>query len=313
MKAAVLTDYDHAPTYRDFPEPVPNGPGQLLVEVLAAGLHHLTIGRASGKHYSSSGTLPLVPGVDGVGRGSDGKARYFVLDETATGSLADKTVIDLDRSITLPDGADPVAVAACMNPAMGPWLALRCRVPLQKGQNILILGATGNAGRMAVQVARHLGAAQIIGAGRDERKLAALGALGTTNAVTLTDPALPSLAREVDVVLDFLWGESSAQLMVPMIKARADRNRALTWIEVGSIAGENAAIPAAALRAANFQIVGSGLGSVPGRDIVKELPALVHEIARGTLQIDAQARKLSDIERAWTDARTSDDRIVLTP
>lgn len=313
MKAAVLSAYDRAPSYQDTPEPAPSGPGQLLVDVLAAGLHHLTIGRASGKHYSSSGTLPLVPGVDGVGRGSDGALRYFVLDETAAGSLADKTVIEVDRSIVLPDGADPVAVAAGMNPAMGPWLALRCRAPFRKGQNVLILGATGNAGRMAVQVARRLGAAQIIAAGRDERKLATLTALGATHAVTLSDPALPSLAGEVDVVLDFLWGESSAQLMVPLIKARIDRNRPLTWIEIGSVAGESAAIPAAALRAANFQIIGSGLGSVPGRDIVKELPALVQEIAGGTLEIDAQARKLSEIERAWAEARTSQERIVLTP
>jgi NADPH:quinone reductase-like Zn-dependent oxidoreductase len=196
---------------------------------------------------------------------------------------------------------------------MGSWLALRCRVPFDKRQAVLILGATGSAGSMAVQVTRHLGASRIVAVGRDARKLATLPALGATDILTFDDARLGTIARDVDVVLDFVWGESTAKAMVTVITDRADRDRPLTWIEIGSVAGPTAAIPAAALRAARLQIVGSGIGSVPGRDIVDELPALVKEIARGTFRIDAKAMPLSSVQQAWADAAHASERIVLTP
>lgn len=313
MKAAVIADADQPPRYVDFAEPPPPARGEMLVDILAVGLHHLTRSRATGAHYSSSVTFPLVPGMDGVGRGTDGKLRYFVLDNTQLGSLADRTNIEQDRSIVLPSGTDPVTVAAAMNPAMGPWLALRKRIHFEKGQKVLILGATGNAGSMAVQIAQHLRASQIIAVGRNAQRLAKLPALGATDVVELGDERLGTLAREVDVVLDFIWGDSAAQLMVSLIRERADRSRPLTWIEVGSISGQTAPIPAAALRSANFQIIGSGIGAVPGREILKELPALVQEIAAGKLRVDAKAVPLRDVERAWAEVTHSSERIVLTP
>ncbi|HYQ46734.1 MAG TPA: zinc-binding dehydrogenase [Polyangiaceae bacterium] len=227
--------------------------------------------------------------------------------------MADKTVIELDHSIVLPPSSDPIAVAAAMNPAMGSWLALRCRVPFRKRQNVLILGATGSAGSMAVQVARHLGATQIIAVGRDEQRLAKLPALGATDVVKLGDARLGQLARDVDIVLDFIWGESTAKAIELLVTERADRSRPLTWIEIGSVAGQSAAVPSAALRASRLQIVGSGLGSVPGREIVKELPTLMKEIARGTFRVDARAVPLRDVEQAWTRMAHSSERLVLTP
>jgi len=313
MKAAVIRSFEQPPRYEDFAVPVPKGRDELLVDVLAAGLHHLTRARAEGSHYTSAGVLPLIPGVDGVGRGADGKLRYFVVDGTRTGTMAEKTVIEADHSIVLPRDSDPVTVAAAMNPAMGAWLALRCRVPFKKGQRVLILGATGNAGSMAVQIARHLGARQVIAAGRDERKLAKLPGLGATDVVALGDDRLGPLARDVDVVLDFVWGESTPRVMDLVVRARAERERPLAWVEIGSVAGQTAAIPAALLRASGLQLVGSGLGSVPGREIVKELPALVKELVRGTFHLDVKAMPLSSVERAWTEAAHASERIVLTP
>jgi NADPH:quinone reductase-like Zn-dependent oxidoreductase len=313
LKAAVITSFDRPPRYSNFAEPVPRGPGEMLVEVLAVGLHHLTRARASGAHYSSAGELPLVPGVDGVGRGTDGKLRYFAQGPGQIGTMADKTVIELDHSIELPSDSDPITVAAAMNPAMAAWLALRCRVPFQKGQKVLILGATGNSGSMAVQIARHLGASQVVAAGRDEHKLAKLPALGATEIVTLGDARLGALAREVDVVLDFVWGDSSMHVMESVLKQRPDRSLPLTWIHIGSMAGEVAAIPGAFLRSANLQIVGSGQGSVSGRDILMELPVLVKEIVRGTFRIDVKATPLSTVEQVWTEAAHTSARIVFTP
>jgi NADPH:quinone reductase-like Zn-dependent oxidoreductase len=136
MKAAVVSSFDAAPRYEDFPVPAPGGASEIVVDVLASGLHPRVRSQADGSHYTSTDELPLVPGIDGVGRDSDGKLRYFILPDTTMGAMAEQTVIDTRRSIVLPDGTDPVAVAAAMNPGMSSWLGLRQRVAFQPGQVI---------------------------------------------------------------------------------------------------------------------------------------------------------------------------------
>ncbi|MFT3837921.1 MAG: zinc-binding alcohol dehydrogenase family protein [Myxococcaceae bacterium] len=312
MKAAVVTSFKVPPKYSERQAPKASSNEELVVDVVASALHPRVRSQADGSHYTSTGQLPLVPGIDGVGRDRDGRLRYFVLDDTPAGALAEQTVIERRRSIVLPSDCDPVTIAAAMNPAMGSWLALRCRIPFKKKQNVLVLGATGSAGRMAVQVARHLGAGQIVAVGRQDTLLEKLPSLGATSVAKLGDPALSALCREVDVVLDFVWGEASAQTMVALITARADRSRPVTWVEIGSVSSPTAPIPSAALRAARLQIVGSGIGSVPGNEIVDELPALVKQIAKGVLRIDARSAPLSQVEREWA-LQPSDTRIVFVP
>src|SRR5580698_8830851 len=318
MKAAVVSSFGAGPRYQEFPAPAAAGADDMAVDVIAAGLHPRVRSQAAGSHYTSTGDLPLVPGVDGVGRGRDGLLRYFIMPDTTMGTMAEQTVIDARRSIVLPEDSDAIAVAAAMNPAMSSWVALRQRVQFQPGQNVLILGATGNAGQLAVQVAKLFGAGQIIAAGRDARKLAALPALGATATVLLdahpdtSARRLGQAAAEVDVVIDYLWGEPTAAAMTAVVTDRADRGRPLTWLEIGSIAGPVAAIPSAALRAARLQIVGSGQGSVPTRDILAELPGLAAEITGGSFRIDARPVPLADVEAAWKDTG-SDQRIVITP
>jgi NADPH:quinone reductase-like Zn-dependent oxidoreductase len=235
------------------------------------------------------------------------------------GAMADQTVIDTRRSVVLPDSSDPIAVAAAMNPAMSSWVALRQRVKFQAGQNVLVLGATGNAGQMAIQIAKLFGANTIIGAGRNADKLAELPALGATSTVLLQGaPAdvahrLGQAASDVDVVIDYLWGEPTAAAMTAMITNRADRSKPLTWIEIGSLAGPTAAIPSAALRAARLQIVGSGQGSVTTREILAELPALADQITTGPFNIEAHPIPLSNVEQAWTNPANTNHRIVLVP
>jgi hypothetical protein len=124
---------------------------------------------------------------------------------------------------------------------------------------------------------------------------------------------LGQAAADVDVVIDYLWGEPAAAAMVAVVTSRADRSRPLTWIEIGSVAGPTAPIPSAALRAARLQIVGSGQGSVSTQEIVAELPALAGEITAGTLEVDARPMPLADVEQVWADAATTSQRIVLIP
>lgn len=319
MKAAVVTSYGRPPRYADFPDPRAGGPDELVVDVLAAGLHPRVRSQAAGSHYTSTDELPLVPGIDGIGRGPDGALRYFVLPDTTLGSMAERTLVDVRRSIPLPPATDPVAVAAAMNPAMSSWVALRRRIPFATGQRVLVLGATGSAGRMAVQVARLLGAAEVVAAGRDAGRLATLPDLGATSIVSLTGDAsevgrrLGGAAGDVDVVLDYVWGEPTQTAMVGLVTARTDRGRPLHWVEIGSVAGPAAAVPSAALRASGLTIVGSGQGSIGTREIVAELPALAAEIGGGSLHVDARAVPLADVESAWPDAATTTQRLVLTP
>src|ERR1700712_3514680 len=186
MNAAVVTTFDEPPRYQQFDVPQPTSGHQVLVDLLPVGLHPRTRSGASGTHYTSSARLPMIPGIDGVGRRPDGKRIYFVADDDAIGTMAERALADVRRSIELPDGVDAAKVAAVMNPAMSSWVALRRRVPIQPGQTVLVLGATGNAGTMAVQVAKRLGAGRVIGAGRDRARLDALAA---DDVVQLTDDA----------------------------------------------------------------------------------------------------------------------------
>jgi NADPH:quinone reductase-like Zn-dependent oxidoreductase len=271
---------------------------------------------ATGTHYADQNVLPMVPGIDGVGRLADGRRIYFVLHDTPMGSLAEQTIVDTRRCVPVPDGVDDALVAAAMNPAMSSWLALRLRAPLKQGARVLVLGVTGNAGQMAVQVARRLGASQVIGAGRDAVRLQASKADKVISLVGEVDSIarmVASVAAEVDFVLDYLWGEPAERTMMAILKAREDRSRALDWIQIGSIAGPTMALPSVALRSANLRVVGSGQGSVSLRDIVGELPALVKEIADGALRVEVTRVPLSKVESAWSTPDPDGKRVVLLP
>ncbi len=305
MYAAVVNEFDTPPVYAQVPAPAAGS--DVLLDVLAAGLHPRVRSQADGSHYTSTGELPLIPGIDGVGRGPDGTLRYFILPDTRFGSMASQTVVDPRRSIALPPDADPVTLAAAMNPAMSSWVALRCRIDFAPGRSVLILGATGNSGRLAIQVAKHLGASRVVAAGRSST--AGLIAVGADEVAGFDDL---SVAADVDVVLDYVWGAPTADAMVQIVRGREDQGRPLTWIEIGSVAGPSATIPSAALRAARLSIVGSGQGSVPTRDILAELPALAAEITRGTFQVDARAVPLADVTIAWKDTGAA-QRTVLVP
>lgn len=314
MKAALVTSFDRPPHYADVPAPTAENPHEQVVDVIAAALSNRVRSQADGSHYTTTGELPLVPGIDGVGRDADGRLRYFMLDDTQLGSMAEKTVIDTRRSVVLPDDTDPVTVAAALNPAMAGWMALRRRIDAEPGRSTLVLGATGNAGRMAVQIAKQLGGDRIIAAARDTGKLAELPALGATDIVALHDTEqLGKAAAEVDIVLDFLWGEPAATAMLAVVTRRPDRGKPLTWVQIGAVAGPTAPIPSAALRAARLQILGSGQGSLSGSDYQAELPELAHRICQGHFPIETRAFPLSQVEQAWTDDPHSTQRVVITP
>jgi NADPH:quinone reductase-like Zn-dependent oxidoreductase len=319
MNAAVVTSFSEPPHYRQFDVPQPATRNELLVDVLAAGLHPRVRSGAAGAHYTSTGRLPVIPGVDAVAQRPDGKRIYFFAGDEVAGTMAEKAVVDARRAIELPDDADIAKVAAAMNPAMSSWVALRRRVPIEPGQAVLVLGATGNAGTMAVQVAKLLGAGRVVGAGRDPGRLSAVAAVGADDVVRLTADAdatgraLAAAAAEVDIVLDYLWGMPAHLTISALLSARSDRSRAMNWIQIGSLAGPTMELPSAALRSANLRIQGNGQGAVSAEAYLAELPSLVDQIDSGAIAVTANAVPLADVETAWTRADPPGQRTVLVP
>jgi NADPH:quinone reductase-like Zn-dependent oxidoreductase len=320
MHAAVVTSFDEPPHYLRVDVPSGTNENHRLVDVLAVGLHPRVRTDASGKHYTSTGRLPMIPGIDGVGRLGDGSRVYFVADdEVAGGPMAEKYVIDVRRSVALPETASAELIAAAMNPAMSAWVALRRRVPIQPGQSVLVLGATGNAGTMAVQIAEHLQAGRVIGAGRDPDRLAALLGLGADDVVRLTEDddgtaaALASVAADVDIVIDYLWGKPAELAMMALLRARSDRSRAMNWIEIGAIAGSTLQLPSVALRSANLRIQGNGQGAVSTAGYLAELPTLIDEISAERFRLVPRAVPLRDIEAAWAGEDGPGQRTVVVP
>jgi NADPH:quinone reductase-like Zn-dependent oxidoreductase len=317
MFAAVVSSFDRPPRYEEHPDPAPAG-DQVLADVLAAGLHPRVRSGASGTHYTSDGQLPLIPGVDGVARLPDGRTVYFVAEDDAPGTMAERALVDPRRCVPLPDGADPVVVAAAMNPAMSSWVALRRRIQFRPGQSVLVLGATGNAGQMAVRIAKLLGAERIVAAGRDPERLGRLAGLGATDVVSLAgDPdqvagQLGKAAGDVDVVLDYTWGAPTEQAIPAVLTRRTDRAAALDWIQIGSTAGPDITLPSFVLRAADLRITGSGQGSVTAAGIVAELPSLIEQFTSGALSADALPVPLAQVEETWTAPVEPGRRVAFT-
>src|SRR5664279_3250475 len=123
--AAVVTSFTAPPRFAQLDAPEPHGEYEAVVDVLATGLHPRVRSQADGSHYTSTGQLPLVPGIDGVGMLGDGRIVYSVLPDTTMGAMAERTVIDLRRSVVLANDLDPVMLAAAMNPGMSSWVGLR--------------------------------------------------------------------------------------------------------------------------------------------------------------------------------------------
>ena len=316
MHAALVTSFDQPPQYTEVPDPVP-GPGEVLVHVLAAGLHPRVRSGAAGTHYTSDGVLPLVPGFDGVGRTDDGRRVFFAGLHAPRGSMAELVAVPEGRLVELPPGLDDVTLAAAMNPAMSAWLALRHRADLQPGESVLVLGATGNAGRLAVQLARYAGANRVVGAGRDPASLDAVLRLGADAVVPLTaDDAAERFAREaadVDVVVDYVWGAPTELALAAVTGARADPAHPLRWVHVGATAGPTITLPAATLRKTNVQVSGSGQGSVSPAGMLAAVTELAVVLPQVRPAVDVVTVPLREVGAAWEARTASGTRVVLVP
>ncbi len=184
MNAAIVNAFDVPPRYGSFDDPVA-AEGERLVSVTAAGLHAVVKSLANGTHYGSTGELPFIPGVDGVGKLQDGTRVYFGVARKPFGTFSEHAPAAAWMCLPLPEGIDDATAAGIANPAMSSWVALTARAKFVGGESVLILGATGVAGQLAVQIAKRLGARRVVAAGRNPQALEQLLELGADATVSL--------------------------------------------------------------------------------------------------------------------------------
>jgi NADPH2:quinone reductase len=200
-------------------------------------------------------------------------------------------------------------------------LALTWRAKLAPGETVVVLGATGIAGQMAVQLARRLGAGRIIAAGRNERMLAKAADLGADAIVRVDQPQQDlarALVREagtagIHVIVDYLWGHP-AEAAIAAITQRglAHAAASVRHIQVGESSGGTITLPAAVLRSSGLQIMGTGIGTVPWSTILEAVPQVLQRVAAGELRVDTERVPLADVEKAW--GRIAEGkRMVLMP
>jgi NADPH:quinone reductase-like Zn-dependent oxidoreductase len=315
MYAAVVNMLGQPPQYQEFAEPVA-GDGEVIVKVRAAGLHPVVKAIANGSHYSGSGQVPMVPGVDGVGTLPDGSRVFFGFSRKPWGSMAERTVVPRSMCMPLPDGIDDVQAAAIANPGMSAWLSIKERAALAKGETVLILGATGVAGHLAIQSARILGAKRVIAVGRNVDALAgepvdAVIALGQPEDA-IRDAFTAEGANGIDVVIDYLWGRPTELLLEALAKGfRPSSTRSTRLVEVGESAGKTIALPGATLRSIDLTLKGSGFGAVPLDQILAAIPTLFSMAAAGSLKVEVEPVPLMDVEAAWARVEKG-RRIVFT-
>jgi NADPH:quinone reductase-like Zn-dependent oxidoreductase len=312
MKAVVVNRPGQKPQYTNFSEPVAKE-GEELISVRASALSQLTKSRAAGSHYSSDGHFPAVAGTDGVGRTTAGQRVYFVLPEAPFGTLAEKSLVKAQHCIPLPDDLDDITAAAIANPGMSAWAAMMARAHLQAGETVLVNGATGTAGRLAVQLAKFFGAAKVIATGRNEEELEEVKALGADvtipfrlgtlhpSGVKRYEQALiQEFANGIDVVVDYLWGESARTIIAAIAKSVEDA-RPVRFVHVGGASGEESIdLPGAGLRSSAIVLMGSGAKSVRASTLLEAIKSVFAATVPAKLQIATKIVPLSEVERYWS-------------
>jgi NADPH:quinone reductase-like Zn-dependent oxidoreductase len=324
MKAAVVTAFGQPPAYGDFAEPQPQN-GTEVATVEAASVKNLDRGLVAGTHYGSAALqLPIAAGIDGVARLADGRLVY-TRAIPPYGLMAEQTLVDPNQMVELPAGVDPVIGAAVPNPGVSAWFSLEYAGRLRPGQRVLILGATGVTGSVAVQLAKaQFGAGNVVVAGRNADRLAWLRTVGADDVITLSSEDLTErvaaehAAQPFDVVIDYLWGTPAEQVLTALGNNHLGTGfHATRYVEVGSMAGPTINLPGAILRSAGIELCGFGIGSIPGpeqaRAATEVLPALFAMVAAGTLQIDVEVKPLSEVTHVWTEPEKAGARTVLVP
>ena len=286
----------------------------MLVDVAAAGLHHLDLHKASGSFYTGPPPLPSVVGTDGVGRLEDGTRVYFDASVPPYGSMAERTLVPSEALLPVADGVDDRVAAALGNTGLGGWLALAWRSGLLPGETVLVLGAVGAVGNVAVQAAKLLGAGRVVAADRPDDRLGALLARGADAIVEidgrddLAERFRSAAHGEVHVTIDMMWGP-------PALAAMNAAARFARHVEVGNMAAGEIALPAPLIRSLSLDLRGFSVAHPPLELKRDAYLRLTKHAADGDIAVDVDARALADVADAWERQRRAagGPKMVLVP
>lgn len=319
MNAAVLHGPGQSPAFEQFPEPFAEA-HEFALHVHAAALKPVDKQLAAGSHYASPRAFPCISGTDGVGQLDNGQRVVFGGCRAPYGAMAQRTVVPKAFVFPVPDGVSDELAAALTNPGVSAWLALAHRAELRPGENVLVLGATGAAGRLAVRIAKLLGAGRVVAAGRNQKSLDALRELGADATIQLetnTDELQSDFLREAgasgfQVVIDYVWGLPAEVFLHAVIRREFRAFRSETrFVQVGESAGPNLTLPAAALRSTPLKLLGTA--GIPAAEVLtRAFQQVMAYAASRDLWMDCDCVPLADIERAWS-CNQPGRRIVVLP
>lgn len=301
MKAAVVHAFGVPPSFQEFREPNADA-GETVIRVHAAALSPIVRSLAAGRHYASGASAGFVPGVDGVGVDEAGRRVYFLFPKAPFGSMAEQSLAAGDMLVPIPTTLSDEHAAAIATAGLASWIALSRRARLQRGETVLINGATGAAGSMAVQTARYFGAGKVIAVGRDPTKLERLHA---DVKIALDDGADETLRAQfdagVDVVLDFIWGPPGLRVLRAATANRGSRlgERRLRYVQLGTLAGDEISIRGDMLRSTGLELMGSGIGSVAIKELLAGAGELLAAAPAAGFSAPFTALPLSAVADAW--------------
>jgi NADPH2:quinone reductase len=321
MRALVVTELGMAPSVQDVPEPTRKA-GEALLQVVAAPLNPVDLGVASGRFFAGAPPVPYVAGAEAVGlvlesdRFAPATAVWTGMQGLGIdrdGTFAERVAAREDGLVRVPGGADPALAASLGIAGLAAWLPLAWRAPVREGDRVLVLGATGTLGLVAVQAARILGAARVIAAGRNAERLERARAAGADEIVDLASDDLAAVLKEAcggdgpTLVLDPVWGEP----LVAALHAAAPRARI---VQIGQSAGPDASVPSGAVRGKMLDLLGYTNLRVPHEDLARGFEELVGHAAAGRVAIDLERVPLEQGADAWArQAAGADTKLVLTP
>lgn len=310
------------PQYVDFPEPAAQNNDEILVTVKAVAIKHFDKGRAAGKHYSSDAPAEggRVIGGDGVCLLEDGTRIYGI---GISGMLAEKATIHKNRIVKIPNELDDATAAALPNAVIGAAMGLKFKADIRPGDVVLVNGATGFTGRVAVQIAKHYGAKKVIVTGRNQRSLDDLLTMGGDTAISLLQDdeqftaQLKTIHAEtpIDIIIDYLWGHP-AEMILACLKGDGSFTNKVRYVSVGSMAGDIIQLSAANLRSVDLQLTGSGLGAWSkqqvGQLFTQILPEMFALAAEGKLRVNTLKVELPNIAGLWNLDVPDGERLVVT-
>lgn len=322
MKAAVVRKLGEPPRYEEFPDPVP-ADGEVLVEMTVAPVNNIDRMMAEGSHYDGPPEVPYIVGTIGAGVTEDGQRVLFGGLRAPYGALAERATVKEEYLFPIPNNVDDTTATVLPNPALSSLVALRSH-GFQKGHNVLILGATGVAGSLAVQIAKHFGANRVTAVGRNAESLARLESFGADHAISLLaddeDVKRDFIAEvknfPVDIILDFVWGRPAELLLDALTgdDVTTAASHPIKYVQIGEMAGPDIRLSAKTLRSRAIQLTGSGGGSVP-QQYLQKIPEYFAECldlaARGILTVETERVSLKNIESAWSRTNLHGKRLVV--